>query len=301
MSIVLSDLSLLLEIAELGSFSQAAAKRGWSQPQVSQRVQALELELGVCLFHRHRRGAEPTAACLAFLPSARQAVSALELGREILQGTPALPCLRLSCLPSLTSAVFGPLLLDLAEAPLEIRCETDHSSQIMQNLLSGLVQVGFVLRCPAMAGIQMETLWRSPIVAVAAAGHPLAEREQPLYLEEVAAYRIAPQHWGMECDELIRRLRLARTVAQPIHAVQPASAARELALRHGFLCFMPELSIQSDLADGVLRRLKIADLPAWQWEVTMAWRAGKRRDEGKELVLDAARALAGRWASMASG
>ncbi|NHR03983.1 LysR family transcriptional regulator [Chromobacterium haemolyticum] len=138
---------------------------------------------------------------------------------------------------------FGLLLLDLAEAPLEIRCNTDHSPQIMQNLLSGLVQMGFVLRCPAMAGIQMETLWRSPIVAVAAAGHPLAEREQPRYLEEAAAYRIAPQYWGVECDELIRRLRLARTVAQPIHAVQPASAARELALRHGFLCFMPELSI----------------------------------------------------------
>ncbi|MCD5363220.1 LysR family transcriptional regulator [Chromobacterium aquaticum] len=300
MSISFADLCLLLDIAELGSFSQAAAKRGWSQPQVSQRVQQLEQELNIGLFQRHRRGAEPTAACLAFLPSARQAVSALEQGREILQGTPALPCLRLSCLPSLTSSVFGPLLLALAEAPLEIRCDTDHSQQIMQNLLSGLVQVGFVLRCPAMAGIQMETLWRSPIVAVVAAGHPLAEKEQPLRLEEVASYRIAPQYWGVECDELIRRLRLARTVAQPIHAVQPASAARELAMRHGFLCFLPELSIQSDLAEGVLRRVRIADLPAWQWEVTMAWRTGKRRDAGKELVLRAARALAERWASMAA-
>ena len=300
MSISFADLRLLLDIAELGSFSQAAAKRGWSQPQVSQRVQLLEQELGIGLFQRHRRGAEPTAACLAFLPSARQAVSALVQGMEILQGTPALPCLRLSCLPSLTSAVFGPLLLALAEAPLEVRCDTDHSQQIMQNLLSGLVHIGFVLRCPAMAGIQMETLWRSPIVAVVAAGHALADRAEALTLEEAAAYRIAPQYWGAECDELIRRLRQARTVAQPIHAIPPASAARELAMRHGFLCFMPELSIQSDLAEGVLRRVRIADLPPWQWEVTMAWRTGKRRDEGKELVLRAARALAERWASMAA-
>jgi DNA-binding transcriptional LysR family regulator len=30
MSVALSDLELLLDVAELGSFSQAAAKRGWS-------------------------------------------------------------------------------------------------------------------------------------------------------------------------------------------------------------------------------------------------------------------------------
>ena len=250
MSISFADLCLLLDIAELGSFSQAAAKRGWSQPQVSQRVQQLEQELNIGLFQRHRRGAGADRGLPGL--SAIGAASCVGLGTGA--GNPArhagLPCLRLSCLPSLTSSVFGPLLLALAEAPLEIRCDTDHSQQIMQNLLSGLVQVGFVLRCPAMAGIQMETLWRSPIVAVVAAGHPLAEKEQPLRLEEVASYRIAPQYWGVECDELIRRLRLARMVAQPIHAVQPASAARELAMRHGFLCFLPELSIQSDLAEA---------------------------------------------------
>jgi DNA-binding transcriptional LysR family regulator len=56
MSVALSDLELLLDVAELGSFSQAAAKRGWSQPQVSQRIGLLEQHWGVSLFTRHRRG-----------------------------------------------------------------------------------------------------------------------------------------------------------------------------------------------------------------------------------------------------
>ena len=56
MSMDLDDLQLLLDVAELGSFSQAAAIRGWSQPLVSQRIAQLEESLGAPLFQRHRRG-----------------------------------------------------------------------------------------------------------------------------------------------------------------------------------------------------------------------------------------------------
>ncbi|RBB92608.1 LysR family transcriptional regulator, partial [Pseudomonas sp. MWU12-2115] len=74
MTVSLDDLQLRLDAAELGRFSQAAARRGWAQPQVSQRIAQLESSLGAQLFKRHRRGAEPTAACLAYLPAARAAL-----------------------------------------------------------------------------------------------------------------------------------------------------------------------------------------------------------------------------------
>ena len=291
MSVALSDLELLLDVAELGSFSQAAAKRGWSQPQVSQRIGLLEQHWGVTLFTRHRRGAVATNACEAFLESARQSLTVYRQGLDAMQGTPAVRRIRLSCLPSLTSPVFGPLLMKLADAPMEIRCNTDHSQQIMQELLTGQVEVGFVLKCPAMAGIQMELLWRSPIVPVVAASHPLAAAGGMLALADIARHRIAPQFWGDECESLIQQIRMLRQLPSPIHAVQPASAARELVLRHGFVSFMPELSIKADLQDGTLVRLCVPELPAWHWEVMMAWRAGKRVDAAKAQVLDAARAL----------
>ena len=41
MAISLDALALLIDIVDCGSFSQAAARRGWSQPQVSQRVALL--------------------------------------------------------------------------------------------------------------------------------------------------------------------------------------------------------------------------------------------------------------------
>ncbi|GGY12005.1 LysR family transcriptional regulator [Paludibacterium paludis] len=294
MSVSLTDLALLCDIADRGSFSQAAALRGWSQPQVSQRVAALEAWLGVSLFVRHRRGAEPTQACLAFLDTARDALARLDAGRDAIAGAPALPLMPIACMPSLASTLFGPLITALADAPLEIRCQTDHSPNIMENLLAGHTRVGFVLRCPPVAGIAMERLARSPIIAVAGSGHPLAARTS-LEMADLANCRLVPQGWGDGCETLIRTLRSLRGKAQPLHTVQPASAARELALLHGFVVFMPALAVTDDLSAGRLVRLPLGDLPAWQWEVMMAWRPGKRTDAARERILDAARDIAANW------
>ncbi|MFQ2475977.1 LysR substrate-binding domain-containing protein [Aeromonas caviae] len=76
---------------------------------------------------------------------------------------------------------------------------------------------------------------------------------------------------------------------------QPASAARELALEHGFITLMPALAITRDLEFGRLVKLDVVDLPPDHWDVMMAWRSGKRPNPAKERVLEAARTLARRW------
>ena len=88
---------------------------------------------------------------------------------------------------------------------------------------------------------------------------------------------------------------LLRQVASPLHAIQPASAARELALEHGFITLMPALAITRDLEFGRLVKLDVVDLPPDHWDVMMAWRSGKRPNPAKERVLEAARTLARRW------
>lgn len=294
MAIDVDDLRLLIDIVECGSFSQAAARRRWSQPQVSQRVAAIEEEAGAPLFYRHRRGASPTAACEAFLPSARLALDALEQGLQAMRGAPRIRTITLASIPSLAPIIFGPALLGLADAAFEIRCTTDHSPQIMELLLTGRAQIGFVLKCPSVAGIQMETLCLSPIIAVAHPCHELASRSA-LTLADVANARLAPQFWGPDCEALIAQIRSQRTVASPIHTIQPSSAAIELATEHGFITFMPEMAVTKHLADERLVKLDIVDLPASQWEVMVAWRSGKRADAANQVVLDVVRTIAAEW------
>ncbi|MYZ11414.1 LysR family transcriptional regulator, partial [Streptomyces sp. SID2999] len=65
-------------VADAGQFQEAAALLGVTQQAVSKRIAALERDLGVRLFTRTARGAEPTLDGRAFLPHARALLLAEE-------------------------------------------------------------------------------------------------------------------------------------------------------------------------------------------------------------------------------
>lgn len=65
-------------VAETGQFRTAAAELSVTQQAVSKRIAALERDLGVRLFTRTPRGAEPTIDGQAFLPHARELLRAAE-------------------------------------------------------------------------------------------------------------------------------------------------------------------------------------------------------------------------------
>ena len=64
-----SQLEAFLEAANRGSFRRAADALYLSQPSVSARVQTLENEVGVALFHRTARDVRLTDMGRIFCPS----------------------------------------------------------------------------------------------------------------------------------------------------------------------------------------------------------------------------------------
>ena len=48
----LRSLNIFIEVAELGSFTRAGEKLGYSQPTISFQIKQLEKEMGVTLFDR---------------------------------------------------------------------------------------------------------------------------------------------------------------------------------------------------------------------------------------------------------
>ncbi|WP_055589149.1 LysR family transcriptional regulator [Peterkaempfera griseoplana] len=79
-------------VADAGQFQKAAADLSITQQAVSKRIAALERDLGVRLFTRRPRGAEPTIDGQAFLPHAREllrvadrAVASVRTGRRPLR------------------------------------------------------------------------------------------------------------------------------------------------------------------------------------------------------------------------
>ena len=107
-----SDLSVLAAVADAGGITAAARRLNCVQSNVTARLQALERELGVRLFHRHGRGVRPTRAGEVLLPYARRVAALLSEARTAVQDLTDSPTPR------------GPLAIGSMETTAAVRLPT---------------------------------------------------------------------------------------------------------------------------------------------------------------------------------
>ena len=111
------DLRMFEAVARLGSMNRAAGELNTVQSNVTGRIRALELELGVELFKRHARGVSPTAAAQRLLPYALRIRLMLDNARKAARddGVPAGP-LVVGSLETTAAVRLAPLLADFTAA-----------------------------------------------------------------------------------------------------------------------------------------------------------------------------------------
>lgn len=78
------DLWIFKHVAELQSVSKAAEKLGYVQPNVSQRIKSLEVELGVRLFTRNNRGVTLTEEGKVLLEYTNQIVLLMDEAKSLI-------------------------------------------------------------------------------------------------------------------------------------------------------------------------------------------------------------------------
>lgn len=155
------QLQTFIAVASVGSFRAAADQLHVSQPTVSSRIQALEERLNRQVFERSRQGVTLTAAGATFLGYAVTAVQAIAQGRE-----EAKLDKRFSGSVSLGVQLYFweeivepwlALMTDL-DPTLALRVEPDYSASIMDQLVSGLLDVGIVFEPRLTTGIVVEPM-----------------------------------------------------------------------------------------------------------------------------------------------
>jgi DNA-binding transcriptional LysR family regulator len=82
----LKSLALFVRVTELGAIGKAGLDFDLSSTNASQRILALEAELGVKLFHRSTRVVTPTYEGLLFLEHAKRILDDVEETRNVFRG-----------------------------------------------------------------------------------------------------------------------------------------------------------------------------------------------------------------------
>jgi LysR family pca operon transcriptional activator len=290
----LIDLRLFQRVAQEGSISRAAAGLQLAQSAVSQRLQALETAVGRPLLQRHRRGVHLTAEGQRLLMYVERTLATLAEGMEAVRSmAPERARINLAGPASLLGYFAVPLLERLVGEGHDLHVQDAHSHQVIQLLLSGEIHLGFVLGANAQPGICQEPIAREPIVAVAAPSHPLAGRVG-LDLADLKGHALVFYAFSRAMEEF--RTTLEEAIGAPVQGVRrvsPVEAARALALSGAFITFVPRLTVQAELKAGRLTTLPIRDLPAYHWEIALAYRERKVQEPAVSLALQAARALWG--------
>src|SRR3954452_649674 len=94
---------VFVRVAEERSFSRAAAVLYLAQPPVSQRIAALEMELGATPFVRSSRGVTLTEAGQRFLPYVERCLALAEESQDVVRAARSIRRLRMAAPASIAS------------------------------------------------------------------------------------------------------------------------------------------------------------------------------------------------------
>jgi DNA-binding transcriptional LysR family regulator len=167
-------------VAEELHFRRAAERLHLAQPALSQQVRKLELELGVDLLHRSRRGVALTSAGAVFLDEARrvlrQADEAARAAHDA--GTGSLGRLRLGLLADTTpSKLLRAIVRFSSSHPgVEVSPETLPARRAIEDVASGRLDAA-VVGLPAPVGeLEVTHVGREDTLVAVAERHPFSGR-----------------------------------------------------------------------------------------------------------------------------
>ncbi len=191
----LKQIETFISVAELGSFSKAAALLGTAQPALSRQIRGLEVELHEHLFERHGRGVTLTEAGQRLLAHGRSILQRVEEARADFGDYPREPSghLALGLPPSLARRLTLPLIrhfqAHLPKARLEI--VEGFSASMADWLVSGRIDLCLLYDPPVHPSLEIASVRQERLCLIGRHGSLPA---QDVGFDELPGYRlILPQ------------------------------------------------------------------------------------------------------------
>lgn len=247
-----SALIAFMEVAERGSFTEAAIALNLSQPTVSQQVQRLEKLVGIKLLHRRSNRVSLSPAGEAFIVHCRTALHSIEVGiASALQSSQALTgkvTLGLTCFN--VQHCLSRVLQQYRQHHPEVRIDVleGRPSELVQSLQDRTIDLAIVSLPIPVQSLQLETLYDEPLLLVTAPRHPLTAIENITWDNLCNHPLLLPRQ---RQDFGIRSIveSLYRDHQSSIHAVEVNGyeSLRQMLSHNYGMAFLPRSQVQTDL------------------------------------------------------
>ncbi|WSH62067.1 LysR family transcriptional regulator (plasmid) [Rhizobium ruizarguesonis] len=258
----LDQLRIFVASADEGSFSAAARRLRRTQSAVSESIANLEAQLAVTLFDRSARYPQLTTQGGVLLADARTVVGAVDCMKARAKGIagglePELAAVIDVLFPIATIAdVSHEFRREFPVTPLRLYVEALGAT--VQPVIDGRASFGLVGSLPTLPdGLLAERITSVEFVMVAAAQHPLAERQGLIPREELARH-----------VQLVLTDRSHLSTGREFGVMSPSTwRLADLFAKHAFLISglgwggMPLHAVAKDIAEGRLIELSIEDIP----------------------------------------
>lgn len=289
----ISQLRYFVAVAELLSFTKAAARCHVSQPSLSQQIQKLELDLGVQLLDRLGRRIKLTDAGDAFYDRAAVALDAIDDAKTCVQtsldwqkGAITVGAIH-TVAPYLLPEVVSRLTKRFPQA--QVTVEEQLTEQLLANCLAGELDVGLVALPIVEQRVRAESLFTEKLVAALPADSPLAKEER-LTLDDVTSQPFVlldDMHClGRQTLQLCADRNCAPAVS--CRTAQLLTVQELVALGQG-VSLVPEMAASRDRDKR--RVYRALDGPPVEREIGMIWRPRYRPRRLVEAVLGLLREL----------
>ncbi|MEM8886248.1 MAG: LysR family transcriptional regulator [Planctomycetota bacterium] len=176
------QLQYFVAVARTSSVSEAAATLGVSQPTVSQQLQKLEKDLGQPLFDRMPGGVQLTHAGAELVPHAERVLQELDDARRRVRdaGEEVAGPLTIAAIPTIAPFLLPQLVGDFCARNPDVEVEIREvvTSELLDDLLAGQVDVGILSSAEIKGPIHMATVGEEPLWVAVAEGHPFLARDE---------------------------------------------------------------------------------------------------------------------------
>lgn len=183
----LTDLELVVGVADAGSITHGGARAHLALPSASARIRALEHAVGAILFDRDRRGVTPTPAGMLLLHHARTICRAVEQLRielaEYAEGDGA--TVRVLANTGATGSMLTPALTSFLAAHPKARVDLEErpSHRIVAAVAERRAELGIVADTVELGKLETRRLRADPLVVLTAAHDPLSRHASASYAD----------------------------------------------------------------------------------------------------------------------